>query len=170
MSAIPTTASAIAEAVASRQVTAREVLEETGLTVTVGPLIEVFDRIPPPGSRTPFGPHTHVLPKLLRQARARGRSHSAGIPVPAGEIPVLSLYPPHPAKNGLGEPRSFDAARHTMFQSLLGQYGDGAAWRAKCRVVDALRDFGVDDLQMPLTPFKVWQTIQDARDRQKKRA
>jgi aerobic carbon-monoxide dehydrogenase large subunit len=37
-------------------------------------------------------------------------------------------------------------------------------------VVDALRDFGVDDLQMPLTPFKVWQTIQDARARQKKRA
>ena len=41
-------------------------------------------------------------------------------------------------------------------------------------IVDALRDFGVNDLKMPATPFAVWKAIQDApkspNARQKKRA
>jgi carbon-monoxide dehydrogenase large subunit len=31
-------------------------------------------------------------------------------------------------------------------------------------IVDALREFGVRDIQMPATPYRVWQAIQDARD------
>jgi carbon-monoxide dehydrogenase large subunit len=30
-------------------------------------------------------------------------------------------------------------------------------------IVDALRDFGVRDLKMPATPYKIWKTIQDAK-------
>ena len=31
-------------------------------------------------------------------------------------------------------------------------------------IVDALRDYGVRDIKMPATPYKIWQTIQDAKD------
>lgn len=55
--------------------------------------IEVFQPIPPPGGRSPDGPHTHVLPKLL----AHGRTHAATVPVPDGLVPCLSVHPPaHP--------------------------------------------------------------------------
>jgi carbon-monoxide dehydrogenase large subunit len=30
-------------------------------------------------------------------------------------------------------------------------------------VVDALSDYGIKDINMPLTPEKVWRTIQDAK-------
>jgi carbon-monoxide dehydrogenase large subunit len=30
-------------------------------------------------------------------------------------------------------------------------------------IVDALKEFGVSDVQMPATPYRVWQTIQNAR-------
>ena len=30
-------------------------------------------------------------------------------------------------------------------------------------IVDALRDYGVRDITMPATPFKVWSAIQDAK-------
>ena len=34
-------------------------------------------------------------------------------------------------------------------------------------IVDALRDFGVRDLKMPATPYKIWKTIQDAKKNRK---
>ena len=48
--------------------------------------IEVYQPIPKAGS--PDGPHTHVLPELLKT----GRTHVAGTPVPDGYLPCLSLY------------------------------------------------------------------------------
>jgi aerobic carbon-monoxide dehydrogenase large subunit len=36
-------------------------------------------------------------------------------------------------------------------------------------IVDALRDYGVRDIKMPATPYKIWQTIQDAKERAKER-
>jgi hypothetical protein len=51
--------------------------------------IEVHQPIPPPGARSPEGPHTHLLPKLL----AQGRSHPPGSPLPDGLYCGLSLYP-----------------------------------------------------------------------------
>ena len=30
-------------------------------------------------------------------------------------------------------------------------------------IVDALRDYGVRDVNMPATPYNVWKTIQDAK-------
>ena len=42
--------------------------------------IEVSNPIPRPGGVSPAGPHTHLLPGLMRS----GRTHNASIPVPAG--------------------------------------------------------------------------------------
>lgn len=51
--------------------------------------IEVFSPIPPPDGRSPDGPHTHVLPKLL----AHRRTHAANVPIPDGLVPCLSIHP-----------------------------------------------------------------------------
>jgi carbon-monoxide dehydrogenase large subunit len=32
-------------------------------------------------------------------------------------------------------------------------------------VVDALSEFGIKHLEMPMTPARIWQTIQDAKAR-----
>jgi len=90
---------------------------------------EVYQRI---GSSslaipTPNGPHTHVLPKLL----AAKRSHDANIPVPSGLVPLVSLYPAHPAQDHHGDPKPFDAAAHAAFQELLAAFGDPAYCAAK---------------------------------------
>lgn len=41
------------------------------------------------GVPTPEGPHTHVLPKLLKLKR----THARNAPVPDGMVPALNLYP-----------------------------------------------------------------------------
>ncbi len=69
--------------------------------------------------KSPSGPHTHVLPKLL----ARGLSASTNVPVPAGFVPVLSLHPAHPCKDRKGLRKQFDWSQHRMFQRCLQQYG-----------------------------------------------
>ena len=95
--------------------------------------IEVYQPIPPPSGRSPEGPHTHVLPKLLKS----GRTHAAPEPIPEGWIPCAHLYPPHPTRDG-GAPEWFDAARHKSFQRMIESFGlpDGVA--VKRRIMDAL--------------------------------
>lgn len=51
--------------------------------------IEVRTPIPPPGGRTPDGPHTHLLPELLKHRR----THSANVPIAAGWVPCAELFP-----------------------------------------------------------------------------
>jgi len=96
--------------------------------------IEVYQPIPPPDGRSPEGPHTHVLPKLL----GAGRTHAATEPIPEGWVPCLSVYPAHPAKDGLGRATPFQPARHDAFQQLLRAYGDPAIIRLKAQVAAAL--------------------------------
>ena len=96
--------------------------------------IEVYQPIPPPSGKSPEGPHTHVLPRLLKS----GRTHPATEPVPEGLVPCAHLYPPHPARDGLGEARPFDATRHHAFQRMMAACGDPEALAAKRRVVDAV--------------------------------
>jgi hypothetical protein len=96
--------------------------------------IEVYQPIPPPSGKSPDGPHTHVLPKLLKS----GRTHPATEPVPEGWIPSAHIYPPHPARDGLGEARPFDATRHQGFQQILATCGDPEILRLKWRVVEAV--------------------------------
>ncbi len=96
--------------------------------------IEVFQPIPPPDGKSPDGPHTHVLPGLLRH----GRTHSATEPIPDGLVPCAHVYPPHPAKDGMGRRRPFDRARHDAFQAVLHRYGDPAFLALKQQVTYAV--------------------------------
>jgi len=89
--------------------------------------------------KTPQGPHTHVLPKLLR----RGRTHAANIPVPSGTLPCLSLYPANPLFDGLGRDKPFDTSSLANFRSLLERWGAPEYYAEKTRAVDALRS-GLD--------------------------
>lgn len=96
--------------------------------------IEVYQPIPPPSGKSPEGPHTHVLPRLLKS----GRTHPATEPVPEGLVPCAHLYPPHPARDGRGEARPFDAAHHDAFQRMMAACGDPVAVATKRQVVDAV--------------------------------
>ncbi len=96
--------------------------------------VEVYQRIPPPDGKSPDGPHTHVLPMLLRHKR----THAATEAVPAGWIPCAHFYPPHPIRDAFGHRRSFDTERHAAFQTLLARYGDRQIVDIKRRVVEAV--------------------------------
>jgi hypothetical protein len=94
--------------------------------------IEVYQPIPPPTGKSPDGPHTHVLPKLLKS----GRTHAATEPIPEGWIPCAHLYPGHPVSDG-GD--LFDAECHDPFQQVLERFGLSEFLAIKRRVVDAIR-------------------------------
>ena len=96
---------------------------------------EVYQPIPPPDGKSPDGPHTHVLPKLL----AHGRTHAATEPLPEGWIPCAHFYPPHPLRDGLGVSRAFHGPSHNRFQDLLARYGDPASMALKRHVIDAVK-------------------------------
>ncbi len=82
--------------------------------------VEVFQPIPPPHGKSPIGPHTHILPKLLRA----NRTHAATTPIPAGWVPCANFYPPHALLDAEGLPRPFDRERFEGFNVLLARYGD----------------------------------------------
>lgn len=96
--------------------------------------IEVYQPIPPASGKSPDGPHTHVLPRLLKS----GRTHAATEPIPEGWVPCAHLYPPHPARDGSGEARPFDAARHDSFQSMIERFGISENLAIKRRVGAAI--------------------------------
>jgi len=101
--------------------------------------IEVYQPIPPANGRSPEGPHTHLLPKLLRS----GLTHAATEPIPAGWVPCAHIYPPHPIKDALGRHGPFDSERHRAFQQLLRTFGDPDLTGIKDQVLAALQ--GGDD-------------------------
>lgn len=83
--------------------------------------VEVFQKIggPDTGGKSPEGPHTHVLPKLLRT----GRTHSANAPIPDGWVPCAAFHPCSPVAGRMGEDKDFDAAAFEAFQTLLTAWG-----------------------------------------------
>jgi hypothetical protein len=93
--------------------------------------LEVYQPIPPPDGKSPEGPHTHILPKLLRHKR----THTATEALPAGWIPCAHFYPPHPMRNAHGEPPPFHLGRHAGFQTLLSRYGAAQLVDLKSRVL-----------------------------------
>jgi hypothetical protein len=97
--------------------------------------VEVYQRIPGLGEEPPIGPHTHVLPNLLRHQR----SHAATVPIPAGWVPCLHFYPASPISDALGKPRPFDRMAYEAFQGLLHDFGDPELWRIKQEVTHAVR-------------------------------
>jgi hypothetical protein len=96
--------------------------------------LEVYQPIPSAAGKSPDGPHTHVLPKLLKSKR----THPATEPIPEGWIPCAHLYPAHPSKDGLGRPQPFDHARHDAFQNLIETLGTPMAAAIKKRVTNAI--------------------------------
>lgn len=82
--------------------------------------IEVFSEIPGPGGTSPEGPHTHVLPQLLKG----GRTHAATTPIPAGLVPCGAIHPPHPYKDSMGMRIPFEPGRLAAFEALLERWAD----------------------------------------------
>lgn len=111
---------------------------------------EVFQKIggPDTDGKSPEGPHTHVLPKLL----AARRTHSANTPIPEGLTPCAYLHPTNPVITPLGEDKPFDASHFAKFQAYLDLYGPPNYVKTKQAVwaaIDAEQDPGV--LQEPDT-------------------
>ena len=92
---------------------------------------EVYQPIPSANGKSPDGPHTHVLPKLLQHRR----THAATEPVPDGFVPCAHLYPQHPIKDAFGREKPFDDASHRAFQELLEKFGAPEAAALKARVI-----------------------------------
>jgi hypothetical protein len=97
--------------------------------------VEVFAAIPPPHGKSPDGPHTHVLPKLLRT----GQTHAATEPIPDDWVPCAHVYPAHPVKDAWGQLRPFDATVHGSFQRMLDAFGDPELVEVKKCAFAALR-------------------------------
>lgn len=112
--------------------------------VTAVGRVEVYAAIPPPDGRSPDGPHTHLLPHLLRP----GRTHAATVPVPQGYLPCAHLYPAHPLTDLTGRPRPYDPDRSAAFDLLLERWGDHDQRSLTAAVVAAVRaGGGPDDLR-----------------------
>jgi hypothetical protein len=108
--------------------------------------LEVYQRIPGHGEAPPEGPHTHVLPHLLRHQR----THPATAPIPDGWVPCLSLYPANPVYDALGHPGPFNRVAYEAFQTLLHNFGDPALVRLKEAVTEAVRaDQAPDGFTLP---------------------
>jgi hypothetical protein len=101
-----------------------DILHANPHRVFVSPLgrVEVYQPIPPAHGKSPPGPHTHILPKLLRA----NRTHAATTPIPDGWVPCATVYPAHPLLDAEGSPRAFDAARFDAFNGLYERFGDVA--------------------------------------------
>lgn len=95
---------------------------------------EVYQPIPPAHGKSPLGPHTHVLPKLV----GNSRTHPATEHVPEGWVPCAHFYPAHPLRDAYGRPHAFDVDRHASFQDILERFGDPELLRVKRQVVDAI--------------------------------
>ena len=96
--------------------------------------IEVYQRID--RHETPVGPHTHLLPKLLKQRR----THSANIPIPAGSTPVLTVHPQSPIFDSRGRRTAFLADAFDAFECMLDEYGLPDYVHEKQRLRNAVRE------------------------------
>lgn len=81
--------------------------------------IEVFQPIPPADGKSPEGPHTHLLVKLV----PKDRPHSANVPIPYGYQSALSLHPRSPWRTMLGERHDFRPDIDAAFADKLQQFG-----------------------------------------------
>lgn len=91
--------------------------------------VEVYQMIggPDTGGKSPDGPHTHVLAKLLRAAR----THSANTPIPDGWVPCAYFHPGNPVFDRMGVDKAFDLDAFEAFQVLLKPWGVAEYTKAK---------------------------------------
>lgn len=130
-----------------------------GAIVTAGPhrvfstrlgRSEVFQGIPPASGESPAGPHTHLLPKLLRS----GRTHAATEPIPDGLAPCAHFYPPNATRGSDNRSKRFDQNRRDSQALLLERYGDPELIALKQRVAAAVRAGGrPQDTHLPHSRF-----------------
>ena len=108
--------------------------------------VEVYQKIggPVTGGASPQGPHTHLLPTLLKS----GRTHAATTPVPDGHLPCGGLHPPSAVTGALGERIPFDLDRHKAFQDLIARFGTASGRAIKDAVARALA-LGTDPAGFP---------------------
>lgn len=98
-----------------------EVIRAQPHRVLLSPIgrIEIYQPIPPADGKSPLGPHTHLLPKLL----ASGKAHSSNVPIPEGWQSMLTLHPRSPWWTMLGERHPFKPELDEGFQPFLTRYG-----------------------------------------------
>jgi hypothetical protein len=96
--------------------------------------IEVFQPIPPPDGKSPVGPHTHLLRKLI----AKDRPHSANVPIPKGWQSALTLHPPSPWRGPAGDKLPFNAVIDAAFLPILSAYGLPEDAEVEARVLNAI--------------------------------
>jgi hypothetical protein len=97
---------------------------------------EVYQPIPSPDQKTPDGPHTHFLPRLLKA----NRIYSAAHPIPEGWVPCPHLYPANPARDHAGRPKAFDLPLHQRFQDFLRAFGDPELVALKDALAEGVRE------------------------------
>lgn len=114
--------------------------------------IEVFQKIggPDTGGVSPPGPHSHLLPQLLKA----NRTHSANTPIPDHLVPLGYLHPANPVMDGLGADVEFDLDDHARFQSLYDQFARPDLPLLRKAVLDALgRKIEPDEFTEPKDRF-----------------
>ena len=94
--------------------------------------IEVYQKIDP--YKTPMGPHTHLLPKLLRGKR----SYASNVPLPLTQAPQLTIYPENPLFDRYGHSRKFNKAAYDSFLPSLIAYSVPEFYAEKIRLRTAL--------------------------------
>ncbi|MEM8775588.1 MAG: hypothetical protein AAGF53_11185, partial [Pseudomonadota bacterium] len=112
--------------------------------------VEVYQMIggPDTGGKSPEGPHTHVLPQLIRVKR----THATSTPIPKGWTPCCGFHPKSPVMGRLGEDKDFDAVAFNAFQSLLSEWGPDDYMRQKQDVWLALgQSLEPNEWQAPVT-------------------
>jgi hypothetical protein len=114
--------------------------------------IEVFQKIggPDTGGVSPPGPHSHLLPQLLKA----NRTHSANTPIPDHLVPLGYLHPANPVMNGMGVDVDFDLDDHARFQSLYDQFARPDLPLLRKAVLEALgRKIEPDEFTEPKDRF-----------------
>ena len=97
--------------------------------------VEVFQPIGRDGGASPEGPHTHLLPELLRVRR----THASTLPIPRGWLPCVSLYPASPVQDDHGRVRSFDEGAYRRFDAWLADFGEPTYVAAKRALFEHVR-------------------------------
>lgn len=97
-----------------------EMLRSQPHRVMVSPAgrIEVYQAIPAPDGKSPEGPHTHLLAKLIGKG-----AHSANTPIPAPLQSLLTLHPRSPWRDALGVRHAYNPAADATFAPLLAEFG-----------------------------------------------
>lgn len=88
--------------------------------------------------KSPEGPHTHLLPKLIAQNRA----FSANTPIRHDLLPLLTLHAANPCRDTQGHRKPFDITQHERFQALMARWGIDDYQQQKAMTFAALKAGG----------------------------